>query len=1405
MTKKFLLAIAILSGLFIASSVFAAYSPKGCETDTMKGGELCSWSDGRSWCGNNTLACTVEPTGACPANPTGGTYAFDCNTCGCNLTCTSGYTKCNSSTCTPNCSLGANCATCDTCTSNNCVTCNPGFELISGACTAAPLKLSTLSNVGGFIKQITSPTLTLDSSGNLAPTGDLQLVNNKSIALTAVGTTSLWFGNYNGATSFTYGTGDVASIAVEGDIKGNRICFQNDCRADWASVSGAGVWSRTNPYIYPTTITDNVGIGTTNPAAKLFVLGSGTMSSSADSIGQDATIMGADVPLVVAGNTANLSILSNSAMAINTGGTIALGGRYTGASNAQWVKIKGAKESAVDSEYGGYLSIATHPNGGGMAERMRINSLGNVGVGTTNPTSKLDVSGTIRAFGIGNAGRITAQDTNGGGASISIDPQFSTGVPGIGTNGAFPIALNTNSLERMRITSGGSVGIGTTAPNDVFSIGTAGGIAAPAGSDRTGHNNVSTYLSSDNYALANYGLVNTLISSATLWAGTKNGNIWNGDAGVGNVGIGTTAPQSKLTIVQSTNNPDNGLVVVESNTTRANQIYVGADSTSSYIQSTWGSGGNSDLRFLQAGTETLRLRGGNVGIGITNPVHKLSVAGTSYLNGQITTSLAGMGARCLHVDNSGVIGVVAGDCGTATSTGDNLGDHTATVNIELNNHWLSGDGGDEGVFVKSTDGNVGIGTTNPLEELDVMGNVRMSNIGGVNNGIYGYNSTPTLLFSLTRQDSLGAGSGDLAVGAYRGIGFKTAQALPTSYDMYIYGGKVGIATTTPGVSLEVVGGIRRFATSGTPSIAVGTIGDNMATTGEGLQFGYDFANTKGIMRSFKTGTSYYDLEYQARDVKWLLGVGSVAEKMRITSAGNLGLGTTAPNDIFSIGTAGGVAAPAGSDRTGHNNASTYLSSDDYALTNYGVVKTLIASATSSLPAGVNFWGGTKNGAIWNGDAGAGNVGIGITAPTNKLTIVNEETVSYAPIQITSYYNGATAQGQTVNRVARGTQALPTATQQDDLMGGFAGRGYGTTGFSAGGRVQIVGAAAQAFTDTAQGTYIKFLVTPLNSTTIAEKMRINSNGNVGIGSTNPIYKLDVNGIISSNTRVMVDSGSSAALFAADEFGIGEAGLYYTSGEKIATFNGFDSAYQYAGGLIYSDTFNIGLGTTAPNDVFSIGTAGGVAAPAGSDRTGHNNASTYLSSDNYALANYGIVKTLIGSATSTLSGNFLPLAGGSMQGDINLNSHNITNVNNLTVSKITATTIDPLYNINEVNYSTFAPSISGGVKEEYVGKANIKRKNSDLNEYEYIVNFSLEDEGSDLWLWHKVVDYSNDNVQVFITPAGKFAEVYYQIENNKLIFRSDKPVEISYRLIGNRYDWQNWPTKAANQTEKGVIVK
>jgi len=494
------------------------------------------------------------------------------------------------------------------------------------------------------------------------------------------------------------------------------------------------------------------------------------------------------------------------------------------------------------------------------------------------------------------------------------------------------------------------------------------------------------------------------------------------------------------------------------------------------------------------------------------------------------------------------------------------------------------------------------------------------------------------------------------------------------------------------------------------------------------------------------------------------------------SNGSIGVGAIAPNDTFSIGV-GGIAAPAGSAGTGHNNTLTYLSTDDYALVNYGIVKTLISNATSTI---TSVWSGTLSGNIWNGNSG--NVGIGTTVPETELHI-NDSTGNSAIRLSGGAVNNETYQMQQgIDGVSNGGFAIRDVTNSINrfvIQYSTGNVGIGTTG--PGDKLDIQG-NLRIGNDATNGQTIKFYgvsgdgAGSYDHTVIAERLYSGSDyselllfkGNdIGAGPTDRI-RLDTPG------NILFQTGNGARSYS-------------------PTVGGLDRLIITSAGLV-------GVGTIGPNDVFSIGTSGGTAAPAGSDRTGHNNTLTYLSADKYALANYGLVETLVNNSLSS----FLPLAGGTMTGDVNFGGKSITNLANLTVTKINANTIDPLYTINNTNYSTFASSISGGVKEEYTGKASIKRLNPILNEYEYIINFDSETEGSDLWVWHKVVDYSDNNIQAFITPSGKFANVYYLVSGNKLIFRSDKPVDVSYRLIGRRFDWREWPTKAIDQKSKGMLV-
>lgn len=137
----------------------------------------------------------------------------------------------------------------------------------------------------------------------------------------------------------------------------------------------------------------NVGIGTTSPASKLSV-GSASYSQS-PSIGQ---VNGTNVTTTNSGGLFNIG--STDAAAANIGGSLGFtaNGTLNGYPTGQ---ISGRRESATGSNYSSYLAFTTSDSGGTLAERMRIDSSGNVLVGTTTSSAKTYVYNNITQFGIG--------------------------------------------------------------------------------------------------------------------------------------------------------------------------------------------------------------------------------------------------------------------------------------------------------------------------------------------------------------------------------------------------------------------------------------------------------------------------------------------------------------------------------------------------------------------------------------------------------------------------------------------------------------------------------------------------------------------------------------------------------------------------------------------------------------------------------------------------------------------------------------------------------------------------------------------------------------------------------------------------------------------------------------------
>jgi hypothetical protein len=253
-----------------------------------------------------------------------------------------------------------------------------------------------------------------------------------------------------------------------------------------------------------------------------------------------------------------------------------------------------------------------------------------------------------------------------------------------------------------------------------------------------------------------------------------------------------------------------------------------------------------------------------------------------------------------------------------------------------------------------------------------------------------------------------------------------------------------------------------------------------------------------------------------------------------------------------------------------------------------------------------------------------NVGIGTSTPNQKLT-VNLNSGSIAGLQAAPAPGisiiGSTSCGLTFDtfannsqitfRRANGTITSPTALTSGNIIGAITGRGYGATAYSSANRGLIQLVAAENWTDTAQGTYWQFNTVASGTTTSAEKMRIDSAGNVGIGVTPSAW--------GSNFKVIESAGNASAVYAAANIN----GLRLTSN-------------------LYNDNTNFIYKTTGEAAVYSINTSlhQWYTAPSGTAGT------TATLTERMRIDGSGNV--LIGTTTSPAGSKELVLGGDYIEG-------------------------------------------------------------------------------------------------------------------------------------------------------------
>ena len=756
-------------------------------------------------------------------------------------------------------------------------------------------------------------------------------------------------------------------------------------------------------------------------------------------------------------------------------------------------------------------------NTASSSDALVINRLtNNVGIGTTSPNFKLEVvgdstSGILAVRNAANARDTFRSENAAGTRTFNIGNDASGhGVILIRNSGGTTTNYITGSGNSYF--NGGNVGIGTVSPysklhvvgdTPIIQIRETSG-SAEAGisiNHAVSGNHVNFFIGTLDGNARKLTIGGTITDGHSTNTAQAAASLMLIDEQTGNVGIGTTSPTfGKLEVYG--NGANTTIAVHEDAGTHEARLHLRRGGND------WEIINNSDLAFEIEGSEIARFKtNGNFGIGTTNPAGKLEIkastnAGTikfkqpdgsaPFVSATAGTAMVfqtytGTDKAAIYVDNSGnftiggadihLDGVVSGDRfkvlngGALTSPSIQLDDTTgdesglylpATNNIGIITDRL------ERVRIDES-GNVGIGTTNPSSLLSV-----------VDSGGTGLEFIPqdtnnrNIIFSYKRSAS-----------TYKQLDvvasdFKFTTNGADTRMVILNGGNVGIGTTSPTATLDIKGdGAEIYLKSADYSVA------RIIPRGTGSNL------DKGLLSLFDAGTE--DVRIDTAGNSWFNG-------------GNVGIGTTSPDHKLHVK----------GDVTIDNESSSEPSMLHFNATN---------KTNHDPTARINFWEGNAHGDTYTDSHAFIEYNGGTTGGADGYLAIGGKT------------DVANTDVMVINRLGRvgvGTTSPSTIFQIDDnnttgvgllVTGGGVGGPLATFTRDVGGSGSIVINSSDSRPQIKLASSADTFALGVNGSTfeIADndklgtdaRLSINSSGEVGIGTTSPSTKLDVDGITTSD--------------------------------------------------------------------------------------------------------------------------------------------------------------------------------------------------------------------------------------------------------------------------------------------------